>query len=92
VGFEPTVAFQARRFSRPVLDSRKSQEYRELGEQSTSTVPTVVPSLPDAVGFPPTTPTLDADLACVVAVWPNLPDALNAAVLAIVKTAACSGP
>jgi hypothetical protein len=51
-----------------------------------------VPSLPDAVGFPPTTPTLDADLACVVAVWPNLPDALNAAVLAIVKTAAFSGP
>jgi hypothetical protein len=58
-----------------------------LRESANGEVPSVVPTSPEAAETQPATRTLDADLSRVLAAWPNLPQALKAAVLALVNAA-----
>ncbi len=51
----------------------------QLGQHAEAEVPVVVPSSPERQ-IPP-------DLATVIAAWERLPDAIKAAVLALVRTA-----
>jgi hypothetical protein len=59
--------------------SRNEGPNRELREQRSPEVPVLVPC-PPGHHFPP-------DLARVAALWPDLPDAIKAGVLALVEAA-----
>lgn len=63
-------------------DPPKDQSYQEIDHNQPGEVPTVVPT-PSGVVSGPTFP---ADLATVVAAWERLPDAIKAAILALVNT------
>ena len=64
----------------PTRPSHKDEACRELRKDANDEVPTVVPSARGGPSLPP-------DLARVVAVWPNLPEAIRAAIAALVQTA-----
>jgi len=52
-----------------------------LRDGEKSEVPVLVPSPPEGVSSPPP----DPDLARLVALWPKLPDAIKAAISALVQ-------
>jgi hypothetical protein len=52
---------------------------------ATPTAPTPMPA-PSTVAAPPASPATDPDLARIVAAWPELPQAIRRAVLALVES------
>jgi hypothetical protein len=77
VGFEPTEVVTPQRFSRPPHDLPIVGRHLDLRLDPS----VVAPHLPhDNHSLPP-------DLAAVVAAWPELPEALRAGIVAMVRAA-----
>jgi len=83
VGFEPTDGLHHLRFSRPSHRTAKDGSGKELRQSP----PEVAHHLPtDTCQSEPPRPTpTDPDLAAVVAAWPELPEAIKAGIVAMVK-------
>jgi hypothetical protein len=86
-GFEPSVDLRPHRFSRPDPDSRKDQLNQQIRNDEPGAVPTVVPLLSESAP----TPDLSPDLANIVAVWPSLPNAVKAGILAMIEASTPQG-
>src|SRR5271157_2277414 len=73
----PRTGGTCQRFSRPSRSSRKPEPEQDLRQPA----PCVAHHLPTD------TCKTDPDLAAVVAAWPNLPEAIKAGIVAMVKAA-----
>ncbi len=78
-GFEPSVTLPPQRFSRPSLALRNSFTSIDDTELPTSTV-SATSARSQELG-----PDLPPDLAAVVAAWDDLPEAIRAGILAMVR-------
>jgi hypothetical protein len=75
------------RFSRPDPDSRKDQLNQQIRDDEPGAVPTVVPPSSES------TPLLELspELANIVPVWPTLPQAIKAGILAMIEASTPQG-
>src|SRR5262245_50844904 len=78
----PRTGGTCQRFSRPSLRSQNAKSYKDLRPEGK----------PFAHHLPTDTCNTNADLAAVVAAWPELPEAIRAGILAIVKAASSDEP
>jgi len=73
------------RILRPDPDSRKDQLNQQIRNNEPGAVPTVVPSSSKSAAL---TLELSPELANIVAVWPTLPRAIKAGILAMIEASA----